>query len=103
MTCQKQAETWNSADNGSTFEIDGSGEREPVCRPFSSVSQEVVSLRRTGGGIWVCKVICAAYDLVVRRAFVVMVEVGVDERWWRASVNVNAGVWNLLVPSVALI
>ena len=41
-----------------------------------------------------CKVICAPYDLVVRRAFVVMVEVGVDERWWRASVNVNAGVWS---------
>ena len=91
-------------DNGNTFEIDGSGEREPVCRPFSSVSQEVVSLRRTGGGIWVCKVICAPYDLVVRRAFVVMVEVGVDERCQvEVSVNVNVGVWSAqLVPSVAL-
>ena len=54
-----------------------------------------------------CKVICAAYDLVVRRAFVVMVEVGVDERCQvEASVNnVNAGFFgarNLLVPSVAL-
>ena len=39
-----------------------------------------------------CKVICAPYDLVVRRAFVVMVEVGVDERWQEALVNVNAGV-----------
>ena len=28
------------------------------------------------------KVVPATYDLVVRRIFVIMVEVRVDERWW---------------------
>ena len=66
-----------------TFKIDGSGKREPVLRPSTTMSQEVFGLRRTRSGTRVCKVIPSTYDLVVRRAFIVMVEVGVDERWWR--------------------
>ena len=44
------------------------------------MGEEIFSLRRTGGGVRVRKVVPAAYDLVVRRTFVVMTEVGVDER-----------------------
>jgi hypothetical protein len=42
----------------------------------------------------VCKVVCTAYDLVVRRADVVLVEIGVDERCFpfsASSVDVNGG------------
>jgi hypothetical protein len=58
------------------------------------VGQEIFSLRRTGGGIRACKMIPAAYDLVVRRADVVLVEIGVDERCFpfsASSVDVNGG------------
>ena len=49
--------------------------------------QEVFGLSRAGGSTRVCKVVRAAYDLVVRRADVVMVEVGVDERCLGQSVD----------------
>ncbi len=73
-----------------TFEVDGSGERDPVARPSASVGEEVVSLRRAAGGIRVRKVVRAAYDTVVSRADVVLAEVGVDVRCFAASVNTNA-------------
>ena len=63
-----------------TFEVDSSGERDPVARPSASVSEEVVSLRRAAGGVGVREMVSAAYDTVVRRAFIVMAEIGVDKR-----------------------
>ena len=54
--------------------------------------QEVISLRRASGGVRVRKVVPAAYDLVVRRTFVVHVKVRVDERWRRRqSMSTSTG------------
>ena len=87
-----------------TFKVDGSGEREPVGRPFASMGEKVVGLHRAGGDIRAFKVVCAAYDLVVRRADVVHAEVRVDERWWQhRSTSTSTESWGAqLVPSVAL-
>ena len=63
-----------------TFKVNGSRKRDPISRPSASVCQEVFGLSRTGGSTRVCKVVRATYDLVVCRADVVMVEIGVDKR-----------------------
>jgi hypothetical protein len=59
-----------------TFEVDSSRKRDPVARPATSVGEEVISLRGTCGSIRVRKMVRPANNLVVRRAFVVMLKSG---------------------------
>lgn len=62
-----------------TFQVNVSGERDPVARPSASVRQDVVSMRRAARRVWVRKMVRAAYDPVVSRADMIMAEVGVNK------------------------
>jgi hypothetical protein len=63
-----------------TFEVNSSRERNPIARPPAPMSEEVISLRSTCGRIRVRKMVRAANNIIVRRAFVVMIEVRINER-----------------------
>lgn len=63
-----------------TFKVNGSGKREPVARPSTSVGKEVVGLRRAAGAVRECIMVRAVYLLAIGCTNIGIVEGWLDER-----------------------